>query len=424
MKNILLLSVVILLFSCSSSDNEEAQVIIDDEEIVDDSDPTEEDEVEEENLETIEIPISTVDYSAMDNWAYHPNKLSILNNYNLDIEVIDENLQVDQTIEIINNSTTDTGIDVFWVHPTQITDNSAVEVIAIEDQPSTLIALTILAQGGLLSKYGRMYAPRYRQSTGVTYQDTVEKELQANVIATSYSDVKAAFLDYLENYNNGNKIILAGHSQGSYLLGMLLRDVFDDDASLRSKLVTAALGGMGYVYAEEGTYAGGWWQNIPLCTTTSECGCINNWATFDEQQTIIDINYGLPEFNPYLINSGLVYRAFNEDQDWFVQDASYYGETTTLLDNYISPNSSYDLGNGANFIAFNEMYTVRQRRVNKQKLALSVAYNPLAGDQRPNDLESEQSNPNYDNWGYHPKDYHIYLWALMSQIDEKLSNCM
>ncbi|MDO1512387.1 DUF3089 domain-containing protein [Maribacter confluentis] len=404
MKNPILIVLIALFFSCSKNDSIGLE--------------------QPEEIETIKIPSSSINYNSLDNWAFHPNKTTILSNYNLDIDVIDENLQVEQTIQITNNSNTNTGIDVFWVHPTQITDNSFIGNVDIADQPSTIISLTILAQGGLLSRYGRMYAPRYRQSTGLVYRDeNIDKELQANIIAISYSDVKAAFLDYLNNHNNGNKIILAGHSQGSYLLGMLLRDLFDNDANLRSKLVTAALGGMGYVYAQEGEYKGGWWKNIPLCTTTNECGCINNWASFDEEQEFIDINFSLPEFNPYLINSGLVYRAFDENQDWFVQDFSYYGETSTPLENYITPNANYNLGNGANFIAFNGLYNVRLKRDGVQKVVLSVDHNPLINDQRPNDLESEQNSPNYVDLGYHTKDYHIYIWSLMQQIDEKLNNC-
>lgn len=411
MKTTIVFAITIFLFSCSKNNDLIKQ------QLETESETEPETEIESE---TINIPLSTIDYSSMDNWAFHPDKTTILSNYNLDIDVIDENLQVEQTIEIENNSNTNTGVDVFFVHPTILTQNSIPENINIGDQSSLLISLTIIAQGGLLSKYGRMFAPRYRQSTGLTYKDDLDKERQANIIATSYSDIKAAFLNYLENYNNGNKIILAGHSQGSYLLGMLLRDVFDNNEQLRSRLITAALGGMGYVYATEGEYKGGWWENIPLCTTRNECGCINNWASFDEQQSIIDINYGLPEFNPFLINSGLIYRVFNESEDWFLQDFSYYGETSTTLRNYIAPNSSYNLGNGNNFIAFDKLYNVRLRREHSQKVALSVEYKPLINDQRPNDLAEEQNNPNYSNWGYHVKDYHIYLWALMEQIDEKI----
>lgn len=402
MKKIVLFLTIIFLSGCSS--NEDVQI----------------------PQQTIDIPASTVDYNSTENWAFHPNKTTILPSYNLNISVIDDNLEIQDEIVITNNATTNTGVDVFWVHPTLLsaTQNfNSVNTIAITQQDKITIGLTIIAQGGLLSKYGRMFAPHYRQSTARTYSADIDKELQANTIATSYSDVKAAFLNYLNNYNNGNKIILAGHSQGSYLLAMLLRDVFDNNDTLRNQLVVAALGGMNYSYANQGTYNGGWWQNIPLCTATNECGCVSNWTSFDESQSLPDINYGLPEFNPYLINSGLVYRAFDAETDWFVQDFSYYNETSSVLQNYITPDANYNLGGANNFIAFNNLYTVRQRRDGQHKVALSVAYNPLVNDERPNELDAEQNHPNYLNWGYHIKDYHIYLWALMQQIDEKIANC-
>ncbi len=380
-----------------------------------------EEEEEAEKL-TIEIPTSSVNYEEMSNWAYHPEKVSLLTNYNLDISVINKDLEIESEIAITNNAFTNTGVDVFFVHPTVLTQNSTPENINIEDQQDFLISATILAQGGLLSKYGRMYAPRYRQSTGLTYKNETDKELQANVIATSYSDIKASFLNYLENDNNGNKIILASHSQGSYLVAMLLRDLFDNDPELQSKLVTAALAGMGYIYAPENTYKGGWWQNISFCQTTSECGCIQSWASFDEEQTIPEVNYGLPEFNEYLINSGLVYKEFEETKDWFVQDNSYYAETFQSLRYYITPDASYDLTD-ANFIAFDNLYNARFKRDGAHKAVLSVTHTPEVDDNRPNELAEEQNHPNYNNWGYHTKDYHIYLWALMEQIDAKLTNC-
>lgn len=376
-----------------------------------------------ESEQRIEIPLSNVDYNSMDNWTFHPNKPTFLTNYNLDIAVIDENLQIENTIPIVNNAYTNTGIDVFFVHPTVLTQNEIPEYIEIQDQPELLITGTIVAQGALLSKYGRLYAPRYRQSTGKTYRPETDKETQASIIAVSYSDVKAAFLDYLNNHNNGNKIIIAGHSQGSYLLAMLLRDVIDTDENLRSKLMIAALAGMDYLYASENSYLGGWWQNIPLCTTTNECGCVHNWTSFDESQSLPEIDYAMPQFNPYLINSGLVYRTFNEGEDWFIQDFSFYDTQTQPLRYYIVPDTNYNLSAGNNFIAFDNLYNVRHKRDGLTKVALSIAHNPEVNDMRPNDLANEVFHPNYSDWGYHIKDYHIYLWALMQQIDLKINNC-
>jgi len=213
--------------------------------------------------ETIEIPSSNLDYNAMENWAIHPEKQTLFSSayyQNLNISVVDENLNKVDEIEIPNNSKINTGVDVFFVHPTSTVGSEHSKTpqnVAIEDQDGPYIAGLVIAQGGLLAKYGRLFSPRYRESSGATFnnEDLSDKD-QAEIIAVSYSDIKTAFLDYLQNYNNGNKIILAGHSQGSFLLGMLLRDVFDEDPSLQNKLLTAALGGMGYLFAEKGTYKG------------------------------------------------------------------------------------------------------------------------------------------------------------------------
>jgi hypothetical protein len=54
----------------------------------------------------------------------------------------------------------------------------------------------------------------------------------------AYNDVRAAFEYYIENLNNGRPIILAGFSQGSQLLLMLMEEYFDDP-ELCDKLVAA-----------------------------------------------------------------------------------------------------------------------------------------------------------------------------------------
>ncbi|MEM1328286.1 MAG: DUF3089 domain-containing protein [Bacteroidota bacterium] len=258
------------------------------------------------------------DYTNLRNWYFHPDKqINIIGRYNLDIAVINSDLMIDSTLSIPNNSEINTGVDVFWVHPTQLTNPPASPtVIPLEDQSFSLISSTILAQGALLGKYGRFYAPRYRQATPASFlSPNFSDEAKASALNSAYQDVKAAFECYLENHNNGNRIILAGHSQGSFLLAMLLRDVFDDNPSPRSKLVTAALAGMPYIYAADGTHIGGQWKNIPLCTTMNQCQCIHAWRSFKESQLIPDIITTLPIFNTTLVEDGLVHRNVDLNRD-------------------------------------------------------------------------------------------------------------
>jgi hypothetical protein len=309
------------------------------------------------------------------------------------------------------------------VHPTILSGiNTIPETVAISAQPTTQISATILAQAGLLSKYGRFFAPRYRQCTGVVFDVDTPKDIQAQLMTTSYSDVKAAFLDYLTNYNNGNKIIIAGHSQGSYLLGMLLNDVFDDNPSLKSKLITAALGGMGYIYENNTTSQNGWWNTMNLGTSMNECGSIHNWMCHKEEDPLPEPNLGFPAFNPNLVANGLVSRTINLNEDRFIHDDLYYGNVTQPVKKYIVSDANYNLGGIKNYIAFDNLFSIRFRRDSMTKVAFSLAFTPAVGDLRPNDLIAT-SNPNPPNWGYHPKDYNIYIWALMEQIDMKISNC-
>lgn len=113
------------------------------------------------------------DYSNMANWAFHPNKSgTLIDGFNLDIAVIDENLSTTSVIQVNNNAMNNTGVDVFFIHPTilqNLASYSNIENIPIANQSSIMIEGSIRGQAGLLAKYGRMFAPRYRQATPPTF---------------------------------------------------------------------------------------------------------------------------------------------------------------------------------------------------------------------------------------------------------------
>ena len=66
----------------------------------------------------------------------------------------------------------------------------------------------------------------------------MSEEEMAPYLEIAYQDVAAAFEYYFENCNNGRPVVLAGFSQGSQLLLMLLEEYFDDPA-YSEKLVAA-----------------------------------------------------------------------------------------------------------------------------------------------------------------------------------------
>jgi len=156
-----------------------------------------------------ENPLQPLDYSQAESWAYLP-------------DTADEK-----------------PADVFYLYPTLFktlyidamnTSDPAFRQGAVDD---------VLMKKDVFAETANIYAPFYRQTglysmlgngTWTTDQYIAEKR--------AYEDVKAAFLYYLDNYNNGKPFILAGHSQGSYRIKQLMIDLFVDP-DLQNKLIAA-----------------------------------------------------------------------------------------------------------------------------------------------------------------------------------------
>lgn len=95
-----------------------------------------------------------------------------------------------------------------------------------------------------------LFVPYYRQAAGINVLQALlwkikqtDSDAATTALETAYKDVEDAFDYYMANYNKdaNNKprpFILAGHSQGSNLLLMLLERRFSD-AALRKQLVAA-----------------------------------------------------------------------------------------------------------------------------------------------------------------------------------------
>lgn len=366
-----------------------------------------------------------LDYSDYDHWLHHPQKpFSQLRTYNLDVAVIDAENEVGEVITIPNRGLEDTGVDIFWVHPTFVDPASAedVRINQLDELPAFIIGSIALAQGGLLAEYGRFYAPRYRQATAGAFF-TSDGEAMAAVLDSAYQDVKAAFLHYLEHENNGNHFILAGHSQGSYHLSFLLHDVIEQDSELANRLVMAALGGMSFMYAAPGEEAGGNCKYIRHCQTLDEQGCYVTWKSFRDGVTPIGGGLAVPGRQSAVQQRGLVYRTFDREMDRTFGDTTYYNSDWALLDHYIIPVSPSDplTPSGVRFAAYNDYYEIRHQRFNDIDYGHMVGRTYDSNDQRADDLAPLDDNPLPAVAGYHQKDYNIYIWALKQQVEAKLA---
>jgi Protein of unknown function (DUF3089) len=86
---------------------------------------------------------------------------------------------------------------------------------------------------------------------------------------------------YLHKYNHGRPFVLIGHSQGSFVLELMLRKLIDRDRSLRARMLSAIVLG-GNVLVKNGSDVGGTFKHIPACRTISDLGCVIAFSSFDQ----------------------------------------------------------------------------------------------------------------------------------------------
>ncbi len=106
------------------------------------------------------------------------------------------------------------GADVFFVHPT--TYNGGEQWNGPIDHRRSVRQLEQVMlpnYAGPFARAGRVFAPRYRQASLYAMLSLREDARDARSLA--YADVKRAFRLYLDRFNHGRPIILAGVEQGA-----------------------------------------------------------------------------------------------------------------------------------------------------------------------------------------------------------------
>lgn len=373
---------------------------------------------------TVLAQLPPVDYSDLDSWVAHPDKFTFLENYSADIAVINPDLTTDTVLARANNYSTNTGVDIFYVYPTLDDQLDPVrQNIALSDQNNFRRVSVAGAQAGPLLRYGRLFAPFYRQANLATYLFPTDSTQRA-ILTQAYRDVRRAFDYYLQNHNNGNRIILVSHSQGSQMLGMLLRDRFDNNPQLRSQLVIAVLGGLAFGYTPPGQQTGGWWENLPICGSpaAADCGCVLAWRSYPPGYALGGLQANRPCNDPALVDSGYVFTPLDTAQHLLRMDSTLFGSQPAPLPLYIAPNNSNrPYGGSAGFVAFDSLYTVNYRQESNHQVGLTFDYTPAPNDQRPNEPANDTSSLSAD--GYHNYDFQLYLWAVLQHTEARVNNC-
>ena len=202
--------------------------------------------------------ILEIDYSNLQHWAAHPDKRD----------------NADKIPDSDRTASPSLKADVFFIHPTIYTQkgknlpwNPSINDTELNEQVDNS---TIKFQASAFNGAGRVFAPRYRQAHLRSYT-TDDKESAKKAFKLAYNDVKKAFEHYLQYYNNGRPVIIAGHSQGTTHAGPLIKEFFDN-TPLQQQLVAAYL--IGIPVPKD------YFKSIFPCESATELGCFVSWRTY------------------------------------------------------------------------------------------------------------------------------------------------
>ena len=217
-------------------------------------------------------------------------------------------------------------VDVFFLYPTTYFQNTNTTISpeytegwnqSIEQaKVDTRLQAQVKSKASVFYKAGtNLYVPYFQQASGMDVLNALLWKIEpqnsnaANTaLEIAYADVEEAFNYYLANYNkdsNGKPrpFILAGHSQGSNLLLMLLERKFTDSA-LREQLIAAYVIGWSITADDISNYSA--LSELTICDTKEKTGCI---VTYNTQEKSGDFSLssttpptGIVKANAYSVN--------------------------------------------------------------------------------------------------------------------------
>lgn len=131
--------------------------------------------------------------------------------------------------------------DLFFICPTVYGGDENTFNMSLDDQEAkaSFLGATNMEKG-IYDERCRVFAPYYRQAALNVYEmDIADRE---EYLELAYEDIKQAFEYYMENYNNGRPIVVAGFSQGADLSIRLLKDCFADEDTNKLLVACYAIG--------------------------------------------------------------------------------------------------------------------------------------------------------------------------------------
>ncbi|WP_174285280.1 DUF3089 domain-containing protein [Sphingomonas bacterium] len=162
----------------------------------------------------------------------------------------------------------DPAVDVFYVYPTTFRSTTVWNQDLADATTDAWTDVSVIArQASIFNACCRVFAPRYRQASFRNVGGERDKALDL-----AYQDVARAFDHYLTTQNRGRPFILAGHSQGAWMIARLLEEKIDG-TPLQDKLVAAYIVGINLAEGDFGRR----FKHVLPCATPDQTGCAVQW---------------------------------------------------------------------------------------------------------------------------------------------------
>jgi hypothetical protein len=168
-----------------------------------------------------------------------------------------------------------TNVQVFYIHPTTYLErdrwNAPLQPSADTEFRTRLF---VQSQASAFGQLGDVWAPRYRQAAYGAF--LLKSEDAQKALDLAYSDVAAAFDEFVKETPRDSPFILAAHSQGALHLERLLREKVAGKP-IAKRIIAAYVVGWPISTVSDLPALG-----LPVCRSPDQAGCILSWITFGE----------------------------------------------------------------------------------------------------------------------------------------------
>jgi hypothetical protein len=214
--------------------------------------------------------LSAPDYAETGNWLCRPENLRFCET-DLDTTIVHaDGTREHQTWAAPAQAP---AIDCFYLYPTASLDEASNSDLVPGEQAGEEIH-DVRRHFARFAGACRLFAPIYRSTTATQMRGLAppgDREM-------AYADVLAAWKHYLASDNGGRGVVLIGHSQGANHIRRLLMEEIDGKPA--QALLVSALAIGANVLVPEGKDAGGDLQQIPVCRTLGQTGCLIAYNTY------------------------------------------------------------------------------------------------------------------------------------------------